>query len=95
MIVHGLITKATATVLTGTLGAVAYDLLRTVAARAPIREAAVTTTAWGLRGVRKAEEGAESARLTLADVVAEAREQIGEQAPPPGAAGDPVHDHEH
>jgi hypothetical protein len=95
MIVHGLMAKATATVLTGTVGAVAYDLLRTAVAKAPIREAAVTTTAWGLRGVRKAEEGAESARLTMADVVAEAREQIGEQAPPPGGAEDAEHDDVH
>jgi Protein of unknown function (DUF1490) len=95
MIVHGLMAKATSTVLTGTVGAVAYDLLRAVAAKAPIREAAVTTTAWGLRGVRKAEEGAESARLTIADVVAEAREQIGELAPTPGAAEVAEHDHVH
>jgi hypothetical protein len=66
-----------------------------VAAKAPVHEAAVTTAAWGLRGVRKAEEGAESARLTVADVVAEARERIGEQAPPPGITADAEHDHTH
>lgn len=95
MIPHGLLAKAAATVLTGTVGAVAYDVLRTVTAKAPVREAAVTTTTWGLRGVRKAENGAESARLTMADLVAEARERIGEQAPPPGLPADAEHDHEH
>jgi hypothetical protein len=44
--------------------------------------------------VRKAEEGAESARLKVADVVAEARERIGEEVPPPAVA-DTAHDHDH
>jgi len=54
--------------------------------------AAVTVTSWGLRGRRVAETAAEGVRLTAADVLAEARERVGEQAPPPGhdAAG-----HEH
>jgi hypothetical protein len=95
MIAHGLLAKAAATVLTGTVGAAAYDVFRTVTAKAPVHEAAVTTTAWGLRGVRKAEKGAESARLTVADVVAEARERIGEQASPPGITADGEHDHTH
>jgi hypothetical protein len=38
--------------------------------------------------------GAESARLKVADVMAEARERIGEEVPPP-AAGDAGHDHDH
>ena len=46
----------------------------------------MTATAWGLRGTRKAEEAAERARLKVADVVAEARERIGEEAPPPAIA---------
>jgi hypothetical protein len=60
---------------------------------------AATTVFTGLVGVtayevvRKAEEAAESARLKISDVVAEARERIGEEAPTP-AVGD-VHDHEH
>jgi hypothetical protein len=94
MIAHGLLAKVAATVVTGAVGAAAYDLLRKAAAKAPVRAAAVTATEWGLRGVRKAEEGAESARLAVADVVAEARERIGEEVPPPGVtAAD--HDHEH
>jgi hypothetical protein len=36
---------------------------------------------------------AESTRLKVADVVAEARERIGEEAAPPAAAA--VHDHDH
>lgn len=94
MSAHGLLGKVAATLVTGTVGAAAYDVLRRVAAKAPVHEMAVTTTEWGLRGMRRAEEGAESARLKLADVVAEARERIGEEVPPPavGAAG-PEHDH--
>lgn len=52
----------------------------------------MAATALGLRGVRKAEEGAERARLAVGDVVAEARERIGEEARPPAVTG---HDHEH
>jgi peroxiredoxin family protein len=95
MVVHGLMAKVAATVATGTAGAVAYDLLRRAAAKAPIHEVAVTTTEWGLRGIRKAEEGAESARLKVADVVAEARGRLGEETPPPGVAAAHDHDHDH
>ena len=93
MVAHGLLAKVAATVVTGTVGAAAYDLLRKTVAKAPVHEVAVTTTEWGLRGVRKAEEGAESARLKVADVVSEARERLGEESPPPGVAAD--HDHDH
>jgi peroxiredoxin family protein len=95
MVAHGLLAKVAATVVTGAVGAAAYDLLRKAVAKAPVHEVAVTTTAWGLRGVRKAEEGAESARLTVADVVSEARERLGEESPPPGVAADHDHDHDH
>jgi hypothetical protein len=47
-----------------------------------------------LRGVRKAEETAESAWLAIADVVAEARKRVGEEVPPPVVA-DADHDHDH
>jgi hypothetical protein len=46
-----------------------------------------------LRGTRKAEVAAESARLKLADVMAEARERIGEETPPPSISD--VHQHDH
>lgn len=93
MIAHGLLTKIATTVIAGAVGAAAYDLLRKAVATAPVHEAAVTTTEWGLRGVRKAEEGAESARLKVADVVSEARERLGEEASPPGVTAE--HDHDH
>ena len=54
----------------------------------------MVVTSWGLRGTRKAEESAESARLAVADVVAEARERVGEETTPPGTA-DAGHTHEH
>ena len=61
---------------------------------APVHEASVTTAAWALRGTRKAEEAAENARLKVADVMAEARERIGEEVPPPSVA-DAEHSHDH
>lgn len=90
---HVLLTKAAATVATGAVGAAAYDALRRAARSAPVREATVTATSWGLRGVRKAEESAERSRLAIGDIVAEARERIGEEAPTP-AVGD-AHNHDH
>ena len=56
MALHALLAKAGATVATGFVGAVAYDAVRTVARRAPLREGAVVATTWGIRGTRKAEE---------------------------------------
>jgi hypothetical protein len=92
MVVQGLLGKAAGTVVTGLVGVSAYEIVRKALGKAPLHDAAVTATEWGLRGSRRAEEAAESARLKLADVVAEARERIGEEAQPP-AIGD--HDHEH
>ncbi len=93
MAMHGLLAKATATVVTGAVGAAAYDLLRKAARKAPVHDAAVTATEWSLRGTRRAEEAAESARLKLADVVAEARERIGEEAAPPATGNHDDHEH--
>ena len=89
-----LLAKAASTVVTGVVGAAAYEGVKKAAAKAPVREASVTATAWALRGVRKAEEGAESTRLKVADSVAEARERIGEEAQPPAVAEN-AHDHDH
>lgn len=89
---YGFVTKAATTVFTGLVGVSAYEVLRKALDKAPLHETAVTATAWGLRGTRRAEEIAESARLKVADVVAEARERIGEEAPAPVTA---AHDHEH
>jgi lysozyme family protein len=94
MALQALLAKAASTVVTGAVGVAAYNGIRKAVAKAPLREASVTATAWGLRGVRKAEEGAESARLKVADVVAEARERIGEEVPPP-AVSDTGHAHDH
>lgn len=94
MIVHGLVAKAATTVVTGVVGVAAYDAVRKVWAKAPFHEASVTATTWALRGARIAEEGAEAARLKVADVMAEARERIGEEVPPP-AVVDTDHGHEH
>ena len=92
--VHGLLAKAASAVVTGALGAAAYDAAKRAARRVSVHDAAVTATAWGLRGTRKAEQGAESTRLRFADVVDEAKESIGEEASPPAAPGG-GHDHDH
>ncbi len=83
---HGLVAKSVPTVVTGVVGAAAYEAL----AKAPWRAATVTATAWGLRVARaterKTKQGAERARLAMADVMAEAAERIGEEVPAPAGA---------
>lgn len=93
MAVQVLLAKAASTVVTGLAGVTAYELLKKAVVKAPLHETAVATAELGLRGTRKAEVAAESARLKIADVMAEARERIGEEAPTP-AVGE-VHDHDH
>ncbi|HET7073789.1 MAG TPA: DUF1490 family protein [Mycobacterium sp.] len=93
MAVYGLFAKAASTVVTGLVGVTAYELLRKALATAPLHETAVSAAELGLRGTRRAEEAAESARLKLADVMAEARERIGEEAPTPSITD--THQHEH
>jgi hypothetical protein len=93
MVMSGLICNAARVVATGLTGAIAYDGVKRVARSGAIRGATVAVTAWGLRGLRAAETGAENARLATADIVSEARARIGEQAPVPGTASG--HGHEH
>jgi Protein of unknown function (DUF1490) len=93
MAVYGLFAKAAGTVITGLAGVTAYEVLRKAAAKAPLHETAVSAAELGLRGTRKAEEAAESARLKLADVMAEARERVGEEVPPPSIGDAHQHDH--
>jgi Protein of unknown function (DUF1490) len=93
MVLHGLLAKAAGTVFTGLVGVTAFEVVRKAAAKAPLHQTAVGAAELGLRGTRKAEEAAESARLKIADVMSEARERIGEEAPTPSVTED--HDHEH
>ncbi|MBW0018638.1 MAG: DUF1490 family protein [Mycobacterium sp.] len=93
MAVYGLLAKATTTVITGLAGVTAYEVLKKAVAKAPLHETAVRSAELGLRGTRKAEEAAESARLKLADVMAEARERVGEEAPTPAVGAPQDHDH--
>ena len=93
MAVQALFAKAASTVVTGVVGVTAYELLKKAVAKAPLHEGAVKGAELGLRGTRKAEEAAESARLKIADVMAEARERVGEEAPTPAVGN--VHDHDH
>lgn len=91
-----LVSRAGSAVFTGLVGAVAYDGAKKAVRTGVVREGAVQTIAWGIRGKRVAEVGAEQVRLTTGDLVAEARARVGEQAPPPGdptAGHDHAHDH--
>lgn len=90
----GLLAKAGSTLVTGLVGAAAWDGVKRATQAGAAREGAVTAVALGLRGKRRVEAGAERVRLATGDVVAEARERVGEQAPPPGA-DITAHDHEH
>lgn len=82
------------TVFTGLVGAAAYDGVKRVVATGAAREGAVTALAWGIRGKRQVEVGAEQVRLVTGDLVADARARVGEQAPPP-VVGEAAHDHDH
>lgn len=85
-------------VVTGAVGVAAYEALRKMVVKAPLRAATVSVAAWGIRLAREAErkagESAEQARLMFADVLAEASERAGEEVPPLAVAGsDDGHDH--
>jgi hypothetical protein len=88
-----LLGRAAGAVASGVAGVAVVEGVRKLGSGRSVHDAAVAVTALGLRGVRAAEAGAERVRLGTADVVAEARERNGEQAPAPDAAAS--HDHEH
>ncbi|MFI8566241.1 DUF1490 family protein [Rhodococcus sp. NPDC078407] len=85
--------KAASTVVTGVVGVAAYNGVKGLVERAPLRDAAVGVTSLSIKGMRKAEQRAESARLAAADIIAEAKEKNGEQATPPVQSA--PHDHDH
>ncbi|MDP9637737.1 Ni,Fe-hydrogenase III small subunit [Rhodococcus cercidiphylli] len=89
-----IVAKAVSTVVTGAVGVAAYNGAKKLYEKAPVRKAVVSATELGLRAARKAEVHAESARLAVSDVVAEARDRIGEEVPPP-TASDAGHGHAH
>jgi Protein of unknown function (DUF1490) len=91
--VYGLIVGAARVVATGLVGAAAYDGVKRIARSGAVRDATVTGTVWGLRGIRATEAGAERTRLVAGDIVSEARARLGEEAPPPGTVNG--HGHEH
>jgi hypothetical protein len=89
----GIAGRAVGLVVTGLAGAAAYDGVKRIARSGAFRSATVSVTAWGLKGARAAETGAEKVRLATADIVSEARGRAGEQAPVPGTPAG--HGHEH
>ena len=88
--------RAVGAVVTGVVG---VTVVRAAEARgaAAGRRLAVEAAKAGLRGARAAEVGVEKARLAAGDVMAQARGEMGEEAPPPAAApsGGHAHDHDH
>jgi len=82
--------KAAGMLVTGVMGAAAYDAARRLVRGRTARAVAVGATAAGLRGVRAVELGAERVRLLAGDIGGEARVRIGEQNAPP-AVGEHVH----
>lgn len=86
MFAHLVLKKAATALASGVAGALVVDSVKRGAGGRSLRSSAVTVTAWGLRGRRSAEAGAESVRLATGDIVAQARARVGEQAPPPQAA---------
>jgi len=95
MLGEGFAGKAVGTVATGVAGVVAVEAFKRWAGPRWAHRAAVQATTWGLRVTREAEVAAETARLYGADLVAEARERLGETAPPPGGGLGSDHGHEH
>lgn len=89
-----IVAKAVSTVVTGAVGVAAYNGARKLYDKTPVRKAAVSVTEVGLRAARKAEVHAESARLAVSDVVAEARDRLGEEVPPP-VVSETGHGHSH
>ncbi|OBH16621.1 DUF1490 family protein [Mycolicibacter sinensis] len=95
---HGVVLKVAPTVVTGVVGVAAYQSLRTAVAKAPLRRATVTVTSWGIRAARHAqrtaEKNTEQVRLTVADVMAEARARTGHDTEPAIVTStDSNHDH--
>lgn len=93
MLATKIVRMAATAVASGVAGALLVDSLKKGVAGRSLRSGTVAVVGWGLRGKRSAEAGAESMRLAAGDVIAEARARVGEQSPPPVAAGS--HDHEH
>ncbi|WP_018178052.1 DUF1490 family protein [Jongsikchunia kroppenstedtii] len=91
----GLVHRTVAVVATGLTGAVAYDGVKALSRKLDWRSAAVRATELTIVGTRHLETRAEELRLAAGDIVAEARERVGEETPPPAAAGSADHDHDH
>ena len=89
----GLVSKAAGAIASGVAGVAVVEGVKKASGGGGVHQAAVAVITLGLRGVRAAEAGAERARLGAADIVAEARDRIGEQSPVPGT--DATQDHEH
>jgi hypothetical protein len=90
MVWHGFLGKAAPRVASHLVAFAAFEALHVAVAKAPWREATVSAMACGVRGVRKAEQSTERARLTAADMFAEAIERSGEEVPPSAVAEEKV-----
>lgn len=93
MVTGHLAARAASVLISGVAGTIVVDRLKQQSTARGANRAAVAVTALVLRGKRRVEAGAENLRLNAGDVVAQAREKIGEQAPPPARAEPHEHDH--
>jgi hypothetical protein len=90
----GLIRRAAGMALTGTVGVVIVRVLDKVPLAAVAHVAGVEATKVGIKSSRAVEQGVEKTRLYAGDLLAEAREQMGEVSTPPHAADSgPAHEH--
>ena len=85
--IAGLVGKAAGMVAGGLAGAVAYDGVKRVVRSTVVRDGAVRVTAWGLRGARAVETGAERARLGAPTSSARPGSGSASRHQPPAASG--------
>jgi hypothetical protein len=93
-LVGGLINHVAKMAVTGTVGVAVFRALEKVPLSGMARVAGVEATKFGIRGSRALEQGVEKTRLVAGDLLADAREQMGEQAAPP-VASDSSAGHQH
>ncbi|NHC47238.1 DUF1490 family protein [Motilibacter aurantiacus] len=90
----GVVRKGVGAVVTGVVGVAVVRLAERRGAPAA-RRVAVEVTKAGIRGGRALGEGVERTRLAAGDVAAQAREEMGEQAPVPGTSATGHDGHQH
>lgn len=78
-----LVTKTGSLAVSGVLGVVLVNAAKKAQERGAGRRAAVEGTKAAIRGSRLLEQKVERARLEAGDILAQAKDEMGEQAQPP------------